>query len=514
MTQPRGGPTRDSDPAAGRLIGRRYRLVERVGGGTTANVYRAIDERLDRPVAVKLLRDNLVHDRRFVRRFVAEARHVASLTHPNVVPVYDVGTDGGPYLVTEFIEGQDLASVLTVGGRQEPRDAARIAMDVAAGLQAAHDRGVVHRNVKPGNILVGTDGRARVADFGIARASVQNGMAATGTLPGSVEYYSPEQARGQQAEPASDIYALGVILYELLTGVRPFAGATLNALATARLRVPAPDPRGAAPSVPDGLASIVGKAMATDPANRYRSARAMRGDLVAWLDQQRSTGAKPVPLPWQSPRRAWPLAIALLALAVAGYLGGRAMTSNTTGDPRVPAHGLVVPSILPGGAAFTEATPTPTAVPTARPTAAPTEAPVPTPTPTLRPTPTAAPAGPITAPGPPAPTAAAASAVKDPADSVASFYANAAAGQFDAAYGLWSARMKAAYPRQANLDDRFDETADITFSSLYVARQTAGSATVQANFTETYDGGSSRRFVGYWNLVWVGGRWLLDAPTY
>jgi serine/threonine-protein kinase len=341
VTRPTDDPTRISDPGVGRLVGRRYRLVERVGGGATANVYRAIDERLDRPVAVKLLREQFLRNRRFVRRFMAEARRTAALSHPSVVPVYDVGTDRGPFLITEFVEGRDLGSVLTAGGRQSPRDAARITSDVAAGLQAAHEQGIVHGDVKPGNILVGTDGRAHVADFGIARVGSDYEMNAGGTLPGSVEYHSPEQARGEQAVPASDIYSLGIILYELLTGVRPFAGATLNALASARLHVPAPDPRGAAPDVPDELASIVGKALATDPANRYPSARAMRRDLVAWLDKQRPVAGARV-APWQVPRRAWPLAVALLALAAAGYLGGRAIASNTATAGRDPAQGPVV----------------------------------------------------------------------------------------------------------------------------------------------------------------------------
>ena len=228
-----------------------------------------------------------------------------------MVPVHDVGTDRGPFLVTELVEGRNLGSVLTASGRQSPRDAARITSDIAAGVQAAHEQGIVHGDLKPGNILVGTDGRARVADFGIARAG---GGGTAGALLGSAEYYSPEQARGEQAVPASDIYALGIILYELLTGVRPFAGATLNALATARLHEPAPDPRGAAPDVPDELASIVGKALATDPAHRYPSARAMRSDLVAWLDQQRSVpGTQARESAWQLRRRVLPVAIALLA---------------------------------------------------------------------------------------------------------------------------------------------------------------------------------------------------------
>ncbi len=466
-----------------------------------ATVYRALDEQLDRPVALKLMREHLLEDPHFVRRFEAEARHMAAVSHPNVVAVYDVGTDGAPYMVMELIDGRNLAGAIAAEGRLEATEAARIAADAAAALGAAHARGLVHRDVKPGNVLVGVDGRARVADFGIARATAEDGMTGTGALLGSVEYFSPEQARGEAAGPASDVYALGVVLYEMLTGIRPFTGTTPYAVATARLGVPAPDPRDVAADIPARLAAIVQRAMAPRAADRYPTAEALRRDLLAWLDEHGGPPAS-VAVAGVTRRSRLPvIAAAIVLLALMGFGGARLLAPGGADE-----RGIVIPSVSPGGVAVAQETPTPTLAPTPRPT--------PTPTPTASPTPVPpAPVPPVATPAAQAPTAAPV-AVAGPEDSVGAFYAHAEAGNFDAAYSLWSARMKANYPRQPNLDERFDQTADISFSALYVARQTASTATVQANFTETYDNGSSRRFVGYWDLVRVDGRWLLDAPTY
>jgi hypothetical protein len=209
-------------------------------------------------------------------------------------------------------------------------------------------------------------------------------------------------------------------------------------------------------------------------------------------------------------RRALPLAVAVLGfLVVIGFVAARALAPA---EPTVV--GVVIPSVSPGGAAFAQPTPTPTPTPLA--TATPTPVPTPSPTAvaTAPPVPTPVP---TPVPAPPTPSVARTTppvAIIGPDDTVASFYANVTAGNFDAAYRLWSDRMKATYPRQGNLDDRFAETAQIAFSALYVVRQSATAAVVQANFTETYDNGSSRSFVGYWELVQVGGRWLLDAPHY
>lgn len=507
-----------------KLIGDRYRLAERIGRGGMATVYRAHDEQLDRAVALKMMRADLGEDPLFVQRFEAEARRAASVSHPNVVPVYDVGTDGAPYMVMELIEGGDAAKLLKRGGRMDFDRAARLAADAAAALQAAHDAGLVHRDVKPGNILLGADGRAMVADFGIARATGEDSMTKTGAMLGSVEYFSPEQARGERAGTASDIYALGVVLYELLTGRRAFQGDSAYAVATARLREPPPDPRVIVPDLPAALAAIVTRAMAREPEDRYASADALRSALLAWIDDHEAAAA-PAPEPSKTdvvpvlaaapvvpdarasptarrPARAWAVAILLLALVGGGYLGSRWLIGAT--DGALP--GIVVGT--PGGVA---ALPSPTAT-AAAPTPTPTSTPAPSPSSTTVPAPTSEPTeAPTQTPGPatPAPVAIAA-----PDDAVAAFYDHVAAGRFDEAYALWSARMKDAYPREGNLDGRFEDTADIAFDTLEVANQSATQATVQANFTETYDGGSSQRFVGYWRLVRVDGRWLLDEPTY
>ncbi|MCA1569175.1 MAG: protein kinase [Chloroflexi bacterium] len=511
---------------ANELIGDRYRLVEQIGRGGMAAVYRGHDEQLDRAVAVKVMRADLGEDPLFVQRFEAEARRAASVSHPNVVSVYDVGTDGAPYMVMELVEGGDLATRLKRDGRMEPERAARLAVGAAAALQAAHDAGLVHRDVKPGNILLGANGQAMVADFGIARATGEDSMTKTGAMLGSVEYFSPEQARGERAGPASDIYALGVVLYELLTGQRAFSGDSAYAVATARLRQPPPDPRTAVPDLPAELAAIVTRAMARDPARRFPSADALRSALLGWLERfdapvvvaPPSTGVAeltpvaPAPStsrPAERRRRiapVWALALLLLALIGGGYLGGRLLPDGGE-TPALP--GIVAGS--PEGA-VAEATPSESPSPspgTPTPSPTPTLSPSPVPTVAATPPPVAATPVPTQVPATPAPIAAAA-----PADAVSAFYGHVAAGRFDQAYSLWSARMKDVYPRQGNLDGRFADTADITFQTLQTVDQTATAATVQANFTETYDSGSSRNFVGFWRLVRVDGRWLLDEPNY
>ena len=209
----------------GTVLGGRYRLVELLGQGGMATIYRAHDSQLDRDVAVKLLRPEYGRDPDFGSRFRQEAKNAASLNHPNIVSVFDYGQDdAGPFIVMEVVDGEDLASIIRRSGALPPRQAARIAAETARALEAAHARGIVHRDVKPGNILISREGRVKVTDFGIARAVAEAQMTLPGTTLGSVHYFSPEQARGEQATAASDIFSLGIVLYEMLTGQRPWEG--------------------------------------------------------------------------------------------------------------------------------------------------------------------------------------------------------------------------------------------------------------------------------------------------
>ncbi len=276
----------------GSTLGGRYRLLELLGQGGMATIYRARDAQLERDVAVKLLRPEFGQDPDFLARFRDEARAAASLSHPNIVPVFDFGEDpSGPYIVMELVEGQDLAAVLRENGFLAPRQAAHIAADVARALQVAHYRGIVHRDVKPSNILVGRDGRVHVADFGIARAMTEAQVTLPGTTMGSVHYFSPEQARGETATAASDIYSLGIVLFEMLTGQRPFSGDGAAAVAMARLTTTPPRPSALRPSVPPELDQIVTRAMAFEPADRYATAAAMASALEGFLGAEKPAAA-------------------------------------------------------------------------------------------------------------------------------------------------------------------------------------------------------------------------------
>jgi beta-lactam-binding protein with PASTA domain/tRNA A-37 threonylcarbamoyl transferase component Bud32 len=280
--------------ALGDVLGGRYRLVELLGQGGMATIYRATDSQLGRDVAVKVLHREYGRDPDFVARFRQEAQAAASLSHPGIVGVYDFGTDdSGPYLVMELVDGEDLASLLRRNGPLPPRQAARLVAEVARALDAAHDRGIVHRDVKPGNIMLTVGGRVKVADFGIARAWADAGLTLPGTTLGSVHYFSPEQALGEPATAASDVYSLGIVLYELLTGRRPWEGDSAAAVAMARISAPPPRVSDVRPTVPPALEAIDRKALAPEMAARFASAGAMAAALEAFLDEGRIAGARP-----------------------------------------------------------------------------------------------------------------------------------------------------------------------------------------------------------------------------
>ncbi len=254
--------TQPSDPSpatdVGRLVGDRYRLGEVIGVGGMATVHRAVDTRLDRTVAVKLLRPEVIADTDIANRFRREALAETVLRHPNIVACLETGTDRGqPFLVMEMIEGEDLAARLRREGRLPPAEVARIGLDVARALGVAHIRAIVHRDVKPGNIVLARDGRAMVTDFGIARLAADAEGTVPGTTLGSVHYFSPEQAKGEVTTAASDVYGVGLVLYEALTGQRAWSGDTTATLAAARIDAPAPSPRAIRPDVPAALDAIV-----------------------------------------------------------------------------------------------------------------------------------------------------------------------------------------------------------------------------------------------------------------
>jgi len=270
------------------VINDRYEIVQRVGRGGMADVFLARDVLLDRPVAVKVLFPEYATDPAFVERFRREAQAAANLNHPNIVSVYDWGRVGNTYFMAmEYVEGRTLADILRSDQALTSAQAADIAGEVAAALSFAHRNGVVHRDVKPGNILVSSSGQVKVADFGIARAlgaGAEQGLTQTGAVMGTATYFSPEQAQGTHTDQRSDIYSLGVVMYELLTGAPPFTGD--NAVAIAYKQVhDAPAPLAErAPQVPAPFAAIVATCMAKRPDDRYETAALLREDLRRFVD--------------------------------------------------------------------------------------------------------------------------------------------------------------------------------------------------------------------------------------
>ncbi|MDQ1427518.1 MAG: eukaryotic-like serine/threonine-protein kinase, partial [Acidimicrobiaceae bacterium] len=276
----------DTPVAEDTVLGGRYRLGPLLGAGGMAEVYDGRDERLDRPVAVKLLRPDLAAHAPLRQRFELEARAAARLTHPNVVAVYDAGEDQGhSYIVMERLRGESLADVIGRG----PVDLAwlrRLAGEVLSALAAAHQAGIIHRDIKPANILLGPDGRGKVADFGIARvaeAQVETEPAAaltgTGLVLGTPAYLAPERAMGEPATAQSDLYSVGVVLYEAVTGSKPYGGRTPVAIAAAAVSGAAENPIRLRPDADAQLVAVIAKAMAVDPAQRYATAAEMAADL-------------------------------------------------------------------------------------------------------------------------------------------------------------------------------------------------------------------------------------------
>src|SRR4051794_2366226 len=262
------------------LFDGRYRILRKLGAGGMANVYLAEDQELGRKLAIKILNDRHAHDEQFVERFRREAKNAAGLSHPNIVSIYDRGEfDGAYYIAMEYLEGRTLKELIVRNGPTPVPIAIDYTRQIISALGFAHRNGVVHRDIKPHNIVVARDGRLKVTDFGIARSGASQ-MTEVGSIVGTAQYLSPEQAQGTHVDQRSDIYSVGIVLYEMLTGAVPFTGDTPLEIAMKHLRaVPAP-PSELNASVPHELDSIVLRALAKDPDHRYQSTEEMDADLA------------------------------------------------------------------------------------------------------------------------------------------------------------------------------------------------------------------------------------------
>ena len=329
-------------PQSGDLIADRYELEELVGTGGMSTVFRAYDLQLERRVAIKILHEHYAADPEYLERFRSEARAVAKLSHPNIVTVIDRGlADGRQFIVFEYVEGENLKEHVLHEGRLPVRRALELALAIADGLSFAHERGLVHRDVKPQNVLLNGEGEVKVTDFGIARSlHVEHGVTQTGTVLGTGEYLAPEQASGKPVSAATDVYSLGVVLWELLAGDVPFVGENFVAVALRHVNELPPDVRERRPDVSPRLAAAVDRALAKDPARRFSSMAAFAKELRACLAEldgevappprppddaaltmvtppARATASAPTRRPAHRRRRSTGLYV-LLALVVAG----------------------------------------------------------------------------------------------------------------------------------------------------------------------------------------------------
>ena len=272
----------------GQKINDRYEVIRSIGEGGMANVYLGYDTILDRNVAIKVLRGDLANDEKFVRRFQREALSASSLAHPNIVEMYDVGEDDGTYyIVMEYVDGKTLKQLLKKRGSLTLSEAIDIMSQLTDGMAHAHDSYIIHRDLKPQNIMIKDDGQIKITDFGIAMALNSTQLTQTNSVMGSVHYLPPEQASGKGCTIKSDIYSMGIIFYELLSGSLPFRGDNAVEIALKHMREPLPSLREENPSIPQSIENIIRKATAKNPKNRYDSARSMHEDLLTALNDER-----------------------------------------------------------------------------------------------------------------------------------------------------------------------------------------------------------------------------------
>jgi serine/threonine-protein kinase len=319
----------------GTVLSGRYKLEAKLGSGGMSTVYLARDTTLDRQVAVKILHREMSEQEDQLQRFRQEARAVAKLSHPNVVAVIDAGEDGGhPYIVFEYVEGETLKQRIKRVGALEPQEALAYAIEIARGLTVAHNRNMVHRDIKPQNVLIDAEGRAKLTDFGISRQLEQDGMTATGRVLGTTDYVAPEQAMGHPVDIRSDIYALGVVLYEMLIGQVPFHADSQVGVAMKHVNEELPDVQQRRPELSAAAALVVERATAKDPDRRYQQVGELIDDLSTALEVEAARAGGTTgeatsvldavapaerKLPGGGGRRSW-LAIGLIVLLIGGVL--------------------------------------------------------------------------------------------------------------------------------------------------------------------------------------------------
>src|SRR5712692_422435 len=297
----------------GTVLAGRYEILQLIGRGGMGAVYKARDTDLDRIVALKLIRSEFAKNPQILRRFKQELILARQVTHKNVIRIFDLGqSDGIKFITMDFVEGQDLRQLLLKNGKFAPEQAARIMLQICRALEAAHAEGVIHRDLKPQNIMLDASGRVYVMDFGIARSVDLPGMTQTGALIGTPEYMSPEQGRGETLTERSDIFSLGIIFYELLTGKSPYHSDTPLATLWKRMTEKVTPPVVLDPTLPQALSNIVVKALEIEPKNRFASAREMAQQLEIWLGP--SAGSSTIFLPTPRTSATWKWASAALAV--------------------------------------------------------------------------------------------------------------------------------------------------------------------------------------------------------